>query len=348
MSQNNNTTKKKKYKHILKNDRITIENMISAGCKNPEIEGVIGCSPRTLTREIESGSFERLNTDYTLSTVYAYDVGQRKHEEKAKNKGPYAKINDAPELRRYLENKIKKEKFSPEAALDKIKELNLSFEIEICAKTVYNNIDKGQIAVTRKDLLRVEGWKKSPHKKGKAKNNLKGESIENRPIEANDRLEYGHWEIDLVVGRKGTKHVLLTLTERQTRKEIIRKLPNKKQKTIIKAINALESEYGEKFKSMFKTITADNGSEFLNFKALETSIHGGKRFKMYFAHPYSSWERGTNENANGIIRRFYPKGTNFGRVTLVQIKVLQEWMNNYPRRILGRICANTAVARLAV
>lgn len=348
MSQDNNNTKRKEYKHILENDRITIEQMLAAGCKIQEIARVIGCSSKTLKREIKRGSWERLNSDYTTTTVYSWDVAQRKHDEKGKNKGPYAKINNAPELQKYLEKKIKEEKFSPEAALNKIKENGLSFEIEVCTKTIYNNIDKGEIAVTRKDLLRVEGWKKNPQKKHKAANNLKGDSIENRSKKANEREEYGHWEIDLVVGRKGSKHVLLTLTERKTRQEIIRRLPNKKQKTILKAINALEREYGEKFKEMFKTVTADNGSEFLNFKALETSIFGGKRFRMYFAHPYSSWERGTNENANGIIRRFYPKGTNFGRVPLAELRKLEEWMNNYPRPILGGVCANTILKRIKI
>ena len=348
MSQYNYTTKRKKYKHILEKDRITIETMLLAGCKKQEIARVIGCSERTLRREIVRGSWEKLNSDYTTQVVYSFDVGQRAHEEKAKNKGPYAKINDAPNLRKYLEKKIKKEKYSPEAALNKIKEENLSFEIEITTKTVYNNIDTGEISVTRKDLLRVECWKKKRIGRTKAKNNLKGESIEKRPEIINNREEYGHWEIDLVVGRKGTKHVLLTLTERKYRQEIIRKLPNKKQKTIIKAINKLEKEYGKKFKETFKTITADNGSEFLNFTAMETSIYGGKRFKMYYAHPYSSWERGTNENANGIIRRFYPKGTNFKLVTIAKIRELEKWMNNYPRQILGGICSNSAVRKLLV
>ncbi len=343
MSQNDYNTKRKKHKHISENDRITIENMLKAGCKKKEIARVIGCTDRTLRREIARGSWEKLNSDYTIQLVYSYDVGQRTHEQSAKNKGPYAKINDAPKLRKYLEKKIKKEKYSPEAALNKIKEENLSFEIEISAKTVYNNIDNGEISVTRKDLLRVDGWKKKLKEKRKAKNNLKGESIEKRPESINNREEYGHWEIDLVVGRKGTKHVLLTLTERKYRQEIIRKLPNKKQKTIIKALNKLEKEYGVKFKEIFKTITADNGSEFLNFTAMETSIYGGKRFKMYYAHPYSSWERGTNENANGIIRRFYPKGTNFKFVTIAKIQELEEWMNNYPRKILGCVCANSAM-----
>lgn len=348
MGQDNNTTKKKKYKHILENDRIVIEQMLNAKCDKKEIARVIGCSLRTINREIKRGTWYKMDSQLETKAVYSYDVGQRKHDELAKNKGPYAKINDSPELRKYLEKKIKKEKFSPEAALNKAKETGVSFEVEICTKTVYNNIDKGELNVTRKDLLRGDGWKRRPKSKKKAVNNLKGESIDNRPAEINNRQEYGHWEIDLVVGRKGTKHVLLTLTERQSRQEIIRRLPNKRKKTIAKAIDKLEKEYGKKFKETFKTITADNGSEFLDFERLERSVFGGKRFKMYYAHPYSSYERGTNENANGIIRRFFPKGTNFGRVPLGELRELEDWMNDYPRMILGGISSNTFLQQINI
>jgi len=98
--------------------------------------------------------------------------------------------------------------------------------------------------------------------------------------------------------------------------DIIR-LPDKTQRAVKRALDRLERRYGKEFKDKFKTITTDNGSEVLDFTSLEKSCRGkGKRFRMYFAHPYSSWERGSNENANGIIRRFSPKGTDFSRISL--------------------------------
>jgi IS30 family transposase len=277
--------------------------------------------------------------------VYSWDVAQRKHEDKAKNKGQYAKINDAPELRTFLENQIKRHKYSPEAALNKAREKG--YAVEISVKTLYNNIDSGEINVTRKDLLRKEGWKQDKTKPRKAANNLKGESIDNRPAEANERSEYGHWEMDLVVSCKGGKGALLTLTERMKRQEIIIRLPDKTQRAVKRALDRLERRYGSKFKEVFKTITVDNGSEFLDYESLEKSCkRDEKRFKMYFAHPYSSWERGSNENANGMIRRFFPKGTDFSKVSLARIQEVEDWMNDYPRRILGGISANMAVALL--
>jgi len=345
MEQGNCTTPRKKHKHILRDDRYVIEQMLNAGQAEESILAVIGCSAKTLAREIDRGGWERLNGDYTTSIAYSWDVAQRKHEENAANKGRYAKINDMPELRAFLEEKIKKHKYSPEAALLEAK--TQGFEVDISVKTLYNNIDSKEINVSREDLLRKEGWKQDKREPRKATNNLKGESIGERPAAASDRSEYGHWEIDLVVSCKGGKGALLTLTERKNREEIIIRLPDKTQRAVKRAMDRLERRYGGKFKEKFKTITADNGSEFLDFESLEKSCKTiGKRFKMYFAHPYSSWERGTNENANGIIRRFFPKGTDFSKVSLAKIQAVEDWMNDYPRRILGGISANAA-ARVA-
>lgn len=219
---------------------------------------------------------------------------------------------------------------------------------QISVKTLYNNIDQGHLGITRKDLLRKEGWKQDKTKPRKSLKNLKGESIDSRPNEANKRSEYGHWEMDLILSCKGKQAALLTLTERKTREQIIIKLPNKTQRAVNATLNYIERKHGKSFKTKFKTITTDNGGEFLNFTLLEKSCLSNKeqtdqkRFKMYYAHPYSCWQRGSNENANGIIRRFLPKGTDFGKVSTDKIQAIEDWMNNYPRKILGGISANQA------
>jgi IS30 family transposase len=320
--------------------------MLNAKQEMSAIMEVIGCSEKTFKREIERGTHEYLDTSLELRRKYSWDVAQRKHEENGANKGRYAKINDEPELRLYLENKIKKEKYSPEAALLAAK--TEGFSIAITVKTLYNNIDSGEIDIGRDDLLRKEGWKQDKSKPRKSLKNIKGESIDKRPETANERSEYGHWEMDLVVSCKSGNGALLTLTERMTRQEIIIRLPDKTQRSVKRALDRLERRYGTGFKEKFKTITTDNGSEFLDFKSLEQSRGTKeKRFKMYYAHPYSSWERGSNENANGIIRRFFPKGTDFSKVKVAKIQEVEDWMNNYPRRILGGISANTAAAHMA-
>ena len=125
-------------------------------------------------------------------------------------------------------------------------------------------------------------------------------------------------------------------SERRSRKQIIRKIKNKTQAAVIRAINGMERKMGkEHFCATFKSITADNGSEFLDYKALERSIFGGFRTHIYYAHPYSSWERGTNERANRIIRRFIPKGCKILKYSNKQIQAIEEWINNYPHKILN-------------
>ena len=168
-----------------------------------------------------------------------------------------------------------------------------------------------------------------------------GESIEQRPEEIDEREEFGHWEGDTVYSGKGkrkTTRALLTLTERKTRKEIIIAIPNRKAETVVKALDALERKLGaRRFRAIFKSITFDNGTEFAAAEELERSCVNKHlpRTKVYFCHPYSSWERGTNENTNGMIRRRFPKGTNFAAVTNAQIAQAENWINNYPRKRLG-------------
>jgi IS30 family transposase len=154
----------------------------------------------------------------------------------------------------------------------------------VSVKTVYNAIDLGELgAAKRRDLWRREGWKKENQKPRKA-HHTKGLSIELRPPEVDERGEQGHWEGDLVVSGKNGKGAVLTLTERLTREEIICKIPTKEQIQVAKALESI----GKSGKS-FKSVTWDNGSEFLDYQALQAAIPG---MTCYYAHPYSSFERG--------------------------------------------------------
>ena len=145
--------------------------------------------------------------------------------------------------------------------------------------------------------------------------------------------------MDLVEGLKGEKEpYLLVLSERKTRKEIIEIIPNKTAESVRKALDRIERELGVvKFRETYKTITTDNGGEFRNWKIIEKSYTGSKkaRTKQYFADAYSSWQRGTNENINKMIRRFLPKGTSFKNLKKEEVKRIEKWINNYPRKILN-------------
>ena len=167
--------------------------------------------------------------------------------------------------------------------------------------------------------------------KNKARRNVKvlGTSIEERPESVEERQEFGHWEIDTVVGNiNADEPVLLTLVERKTRFEKIFKIAGQKAddvdqtlKIFIESLNGLEAE-------IFKSVTSDNGSEFANLSNLSEET------EVYFCHPYASFERGTSENQHKIIRRFLPKHHSLKEVKENQIQRIQQWMNDYPRRIL--------------
>ena len=241
-----------------------------------------------------------------------------------------------------------KDKFSPDAIIGKIKDEGLKFEGMICTKTLYNYIDAGIFSgISNQNLWEKRKKKKRGYKsvsRVSTKNRL-SRSIEERPDKINEREEYGHWEGDCVKGPLGKKPSLFTLTERKTREEIIIKIDQGTQEAIKSSLDSLEQEYGVEFKVKFKSITFDNGVEFLDWKSLELSVlaSGERRTITYFAHAYSSWERGSNENQNRMIRRFIPKGTDIADVDEKEIKEIQDWMNNYPRKILGYKTANEAV-----
>ena len=171
--------------------------------------------------------------------------------------------------------------------------------------------------------------------------NKNGKSITERPKGADDRTEQGHWEIGLVVGRQGTKPAILTLVERKTRKSLYLLVKNKTQKEVLAALRRIKRRVKGDFSAVFKSITADNGSEFLDSDGMKKALKCGD---VYYAHPYSSWERGSNENGNRILRRFIPKGADIGKITAIELQQIEDWVNNYPRKILGYKSANQIAA----
>lgn len=254
-------------------------------------------------------------------------------------------IGNDHELANYIETTILDKDCSPAAVLGFAMIEGKKFKTSLSVPTIYKYIAKGLFLNLTQEELPRHGKKKHKYKKVKKNKSASrapaGESIEQRPEEIDEREEFGHWEGDTVYSGKGkrkTTRALLTLTERKTRKEIIIAIPNRKAETVVKALDALERKLGaRRFRAIFKSITFDNGTEFAAAEELERSCINKHlpRTKVYFCHPYSSWERGTNENTNGMIRRRFPKGTNFAAVTNAQITQAENWINNYPRKILG-------------
>lgn len=349
MSHLYNTAKNKKGQHLNYEKRIKIETLSKIGLKSEAIAAQIGCSGRTVRRELARGRIELLNTDYTTRIEYSADIGQKKHDYKATAKGPTLKIANDYKLVEYIEYLIIKEHYSPYAAAQQIKKGNSRFKTSICYKTIYNYIDNDLFPnLTNKHLpVKKNGKKRNYDKIRSAINNSKGTSISERSSEIGRRKEYGHWEMDTVVGKKGTNSVLLVLSERKFRQEIIFKIKSKSQYCVVRALDKLERKIGsKKFRERFKTITCDNGCENLDFEGIERSLlTKQKRTKVYYAHPYSAWERGTNENTNKLIRRFIPKGADISKYSSKEIKFIEHWINNYPRRIFGGLSSNEMIEK---
>lgn len=266
-----------------------------------------------------------------------------KYQAHLREKGPELKIGKDHELARYIEETILEKDCSPAAVLGYALIQGRKFRTSVSVATIYSYIKKGVfLHITQEELPRhgkkKQGYKKAKTKKDQARASA-GESIENRPGEVVERKVFGHWEMDTVYSRKSTTtKALLVLTERKTRQEIIVLIPNRKAETIVKALDALERKFGAvNFRKIFRSITVDNGSEFAAAEELERSAVNKTipRTKVYFCHPYSSWERGSNENVNGMIRRKHPKGTDFSKVSAAEIARTEAWVNSYPRKILG-------------
>lgn len=326
----------KKQHYMTYPERIRLETLLKYKVPIAQIARDLGCCRQTIYNEIRRGEYDRLNNDhaqYKMEKRYSADKGQQLHEKANRNRGREFKIGHDYAYADFLEQKMLRDKYSPAAALACAKANG--FTTSLSVGTIYNYISWGVFyAMTNNDL-----WEKSHRKRKKAsrpvprifRTNLP--SIEQRPKCIQDRKEHGHWEMDLIVGKSGTKAALLTLTERVTREEIIRKIPNKKAESVVAALNQIERSTPN-FREKFRSITTDNGFEFMSYDRLRTSIYEGIRFDIWYCHSYAAWEKGTVERNNRIIRRFFPKGTDFTKITKKQVAAVQDWMNNYPRKIL--------------
>ena len=299
---------------------------------------------KTISRELKRGMVEHVLSEIPfLRMEYNADHAQIDAEEKMKYKGPMPKSGRHYTLVQTVSDMILEDSYSPYAVLKKLDEKKgWPKGLRICVKALYNWIEAGDIpGVTIEDLPRKGKMKRKGGSRGPRKHSnveFATRSIENRPKEVFSRLECGHWEGDTIYSnKKGSKECLLTLVERKTRMEIIIKIPDRTAKSVKEAFDKLERQLGSRlFRMIFLSITFDNGVEFADVLGLEKSVLTKmNRTMLYFAHPYSSWERGSSENHNGIIRRFLPKGTDFAFIKAKSVRKIQDWMNTYPRKILN-------------
>ncbi len=330
----------KKYKHLTYAERTMIERWYNTDNKSKkEIASLLHKSERTIRREIKRGLTINLNTYLEEIEVYSADIAQYEYDSNLLAKGKDLKIGSNIKLVNKIETMIKEEKKSPEVIAYELNEQGL---IEISARTIRNYIYDGNVFnLTEEDMIYNKKHQSKNKEKRIAKHTPPERSIENRPKEANDRSEYGHWEGDLIIGKRKKGSVLLTFTERMTREEIIIKIKGKNNEYVVKELNSLERKYGKRFYTKFKTITFDNGVEFMDYEGMEKScLRKRARTKIYYAHPYCSGERGSNENNNRMIRRWIPKGTLIDNISNKFIKQIEDWINNYPRAMFDYKSSN--------
>lgn len=328
-------------KHLQKEDRKCIEQALKKKIPVSQIAAVLGVHRSTIYKEIKRGTFTKRNDDWSMSTEYAYDVGQRKHDELKHNKGAKKKLQQDDEYLQQITEWIVNQKYSPEAARYKAGK-------KLCIKSIYNYIHAGYlkgVSVFQLPYARPKKKKKEPVEKRKF---LRGRSIEERPDYISDRKIYGHWEMDTVYSSRDDRTCLLVLSERMSRQEMIFEIKDRTTLSVIRALDRYEKKIGTPaFRETFKTITCDNGMEFSDWKSIERSCRTkGNRTVVYFCHPYCSGERGTNENINRMIRRWIPKGDDIGLYSAKEVEAIKEWINNYPRGIFNGLSANEFIASL--
>ena len=311
------------YSRLTIEEREKIHLQINEGKSNREIAQSLGRCHSTICREVH-----RFSTRFEYSPSKAHQLANKATQ----NKGRKPFIESRPELLERVIQKVLKD-YSPE-------QISKEFKIEhadeplkwISHESIYKFIyatAKGELKKLLISHLRSKrklrkGRGKTHHRRGGIPDAV---SIAERPVEVDSRLVPGHWEGDLIIG-KNHKSALGTLVERTTRLTILVPVKGKDAKTVREAFAEVFSEIDPEMK---KSMTYDRGVEMTEHKILteQTGV------KVYFADPRSPWQRGTNENTNGLIRQYFPKGTDFRKVTLEQIKFAQDRLNNRPRKVLN-------------
>ena len=315
----------KTRKRLTLNERIVIETLLKENKSKSYIAKQLNRNRSTVTREVNNWVINSTDKySATIADFYAKDDYLNK-----RNKD---KINTYKNLK-YFVYKGLLSAFSPEQIAGRIKLLHPNDAImSISYEAIYQHIYKHRQSYLGKKLIKLLPYhhhkRRQNRKFGIKKSRIKDQiNISQRPENVKLRLEVGHWEGDLMIG-VGQKSAIGTIVERKTRFTFIVKIENRKSKTVTQQFAKIMNTMP---KFIRKTMTYDNGMEMANHQWLTQNTG----MDIYFANPYSSWERGTNENTNGLIRRFFPKGTDFNKISIEQLKQAETALNNRPRKVLG-------------
>ena len=341
--------KQKQYKHLNIKERVIIETIMK---EQLEVYGKVNItsiaqklnrSKSTISREIRRNRFvvvtEVFNKDsiFKKKKVITFEYESTEANEKAlkkqKEKGTSRiKLLYNKQLIKEVNRLLKEEGKSPDIVAYKIRE-NKTFNVKVSTNTIYDGIRKGYLEVSTKDRKRMKDKSRRCRvERNKIPESKKDRSIELRPDYINNRKEFGHFEMDLVLGKQGKdKECLLTLTERKTRFEIVIKLNNKSSSEVIRAINSIKEHLKGYSSEIFKSITTDNGSEFSRYEEIEEILGT----MVYFCHPGASYEKGTNERHNGMLREYIPKGSDISKYSAEDLDRIVSKLNDLERKKLN-------------
>ena len=325
--------KAENYARLTYEDRVIIETLLDEGKSKSFIASKLNRSRSTISREVNK--WLGGPRDFYKAS-FAHDSAQDFSSRPSKDK-----ISLNKKLRTYVYMGLQNN-WSPEQISGRIKDAYPNDPImTISHEAIYLHIYKHRQAKINKKLISLLTRKRTKRKKRGSPNKscqIKDRvSIDKRPLHIEKRNRVGHWEGDLIIGLKQDS-AIGTIVERKTRFTYIVKLKNKKSATVTQQFARKLNQLNQ---SVRKTLTYDNGTEMTNHQWLKKRTG----MNIYFAHPYSSWERGTNENTNGLIRRFFPKGTDFNLVSSRKLKFTQDRLNNRPRKILNYKTPNEALKK---
>lgn len=301
------------YKHFTIEERESILEFLALGLKPSEMARRLGRHRSNIVREIKRNS---------INGKYSPNKAQILYSSRKKNCGAKRKLENSI-LLLDIQDKLESG-WTPEQISGRAK---LKMHFSISFKTIYSAINNGLLLENSISFLPRKGKKKKNGIKEKRGSIPDKKMIEERPEEANNRSKVGHFESDTIVGSE-RQGAIMTYVCRKSRYLIAELMPNRKAGTFNQATISNFKYFPLKH---IKTFTSDNGKEFSRFKELEENL----RVKCYFANPYHSWERGTNENTNGLLRRYFPKRTNFINLTKDQVNQAVYALNNRPRKCLG-------------
>lgn len=301
------------YHHFTISERITIQSYLKVEFSITKIARLMGVNKSSISREIRRNSD---GSNYESIKAHSYYQERKKHCHKP------IKLTSA--IKQHIEERILERTWSPEQIVGRKEDKPLDFP---SVSTIYNWIHKGYIVEGGIDCLRRKGkLTRTIAEKKRCKTDI-GKTIRKRPKIVYKRQRIGDWEGDTVHGKHGTKPCFVTLLERKSRYYLADFIPNRKSDVVKDSIIGLLSGLPAKY---VKTITFDRGKEFSKWRDIEKEL----KCRTYFADPFCAWQKGSNENTNGLLREFFPKGIDLSRTTPAEVQHALNLLNNRPRKCL--------------